>query len=233
MRCLKKSIAITLIAVSATLSAPALSQTYGTANLLDNSSPAWFVTQPNIETINVDGKSIKYTAQFNRQLAQDKFGWTTSFQIMRPGLYHFVLYPKDAKHLYSSDARKLMVPVYGQDGDWPQYKEMKTQIFPLTTPYDQAAQNKFSAQVFLNGQPAVNSVVAVEYYGADNYQSASSSTKIITLVRTNRNGVFTFDVPWQGWWGFVALNDYNSLSMNADGSPIELGSVLWTKFVKP
>ena len=146
-------------------------------------------------------------AQFNNQLAQDKFGWTTNFQIMRPGLYQFIVYPKGSDNPFSPQVRRLMEPVYGQNGDWPKYKEMQNQIFPITPAFGQAA-------------------------GGNNYKGASATTKIITLLRTNKDGVIDFTIPWEGWWGFVALNNANSLTVSKDGSSIELGSVLWTKFVK-
>ena len=62
-----------------------------------------------------------------------------------------------------------MEPVYGQNGDWPKYKEMQNQIFPITPAFGQTAGGKFSALVVLEWQArCVNTVVAVEYYGADN-----------------------------------------------------------------
>lgn len=232
MYCLKRTIAISLLAASVSLSTPCLSQSIGASYLIDNSSPAWFLNQAKPETIVVNGKAITYMAQFNNQLAQDKFGWTTNFQIMRPGLYQFIVYPKGSDNPFSPQVRRLMEPVYGQNGDWPKYQEMQNQIFPMTPAFGQAAGGKFSALVVLNGKPAANTVVAVEYYGADNYKGASATTKIITLLRTNKDGEIDFTIPWEGWWGFVAINNANSLTVSKDGSPIELGSVLWTKFVK-
>ena len=55
MYCLKRTIAISLLAASVSLSTPCLSQSIGASYLIDNSSPAWFLNQAKPETIVVNG----------------------------------------------------------------------------------------------------------------------------------------------------------------------------------
>ena len=46
--------------------------------------------------------------------------------------------------------------------------------------------------------------------------------------------MFSYSVPWAGWWGFAALNTAAE-KMDYKGSPkdVELGAVLWMEFVAP
>ena len=67
MYCFKRTIAISLLAASMSLSTPCLSQSIGASYLIDNSSLAWFLNQAKPETIVVNGKAITYMAQFNNQ----------------------------------------------------------------------------------------------------------------------------------------------------------------------
>ena len=53
-------------------------------------------------------------------------------------------------------------------------------------------------------------------------------------VKADANGVFTYAVPFAGWWGFAALNTADE-KLDHDGTPknVELGAVLWAEFVDP
>ena len=49
-----------------------------------------------------------------------------------------------------------------------------------------------------------------------------------------RSGVFSYAVPWEGWWGFAALNDADfKIKKDGQDKDVELGAVLWTEFVNP
>lgn len=54
------------------------------------------------------------------------------------------------------------------------------------------------------------------------------------VVKADGNGVFTYSVPWAGWWGFAALNTSKE-KMDHQGSPkdVELGAVIWMEFTAP
>lgn len=53
-------------------------------------------------------------------------------------------------------------------------------------------------------------------------------------MKADANGVFTYAVPFAGWWGFAALNTADE-KLDHDGTPknVELGAVLWAEFVDP
>jgi cobalt/nickel transport protein len=74
--------------------------------------------------------------------------------------------------------------------------------------------------------------VEVEFYNRDKKHEAPSDYMITQVVKTDDNGVFTYAVPFAGWWGFAALNTAAE-KMDHAGTPkdVELGAVLWTNFV--
>ena len=57
---------------------------------------------------------------------------------------------------------------------------------------------------------------------------------ITQVVKADANGVFSYSVPFAGWWGFAALNTAAE-KVNHEGTPkdVELGAVLWTQFFEP
>jgi cobalt/nickel transport protein len=56
---------------------------------------------------------------------------------------------------------------------------------------------------------------------------------VTQLVKAVSNGVFSYAVPSDGWWGFAALNSSDKkLVHNGEEKDIELGAVLWVEFHK-
>ncbi len=55
---------------------------------------------------------------------------------------------------------------------------------------------------------------------------------VTQVVKTDKNGVFTFAVPKAGWWGFSALNTEKQAIQHTDGTKkdAEYGAVLWVQF---
>ena len=134
-----------------------------------------------------------------------KNAWTTQYKISRPGLYQFLLEP---------------------------------------TPYWEPAEDKFIIHY---------SKLYVPAYGIEEgwENPLGVKTEIVPLTRpfgnyvgnlfrgtqtvmTDEQGIFSYSVPWAGWWGFAALTDAD-YQMKKDGSDkdVELGAVLWTEFVSP
>ena len=86
----------------------------------------------------------------------------------------------------------------------------------------------------LNGKPAPDTMVEVEFYNVDHRIKAPSDIFITQQVKTDKNGVFSYAVPWEGWWGFAALNDADfKIKKDGQDKDVELGAVLWTEFVNP
>jgi cobalt/nickel transport protein len=49
------------------------------------------------------------------------------------------------------------------------------------------------------------------------------------VLKADRNGVFNFSCPVEGWWGFAALTNADYTIKGPDGKekPVETGAVIW------
>lgn len=58
----------------------------------------------------------------------------------------------------------------------------------------------------------------VEYYNCncDGQRRAPKEYFVIQSVKADPNGIFTYSVPWAGWWGFAALNTAKKWTMRAE-----------------
>ena len=105
---------------------------------------------------------------------------------------------------------------------------------PLTRPFGNYAGNVFQGQVLLDGKPAPGTEVEVEFYNRDGRYEAPNGALVTQVVKADANGVFTYGVPFAGWWGFAALNT-SAEKIVHEGTPrdVELGAVLWVEFSQP
>ena len=88
--------------------------------------------------------------------------------------------------------------------------------------------------MLVDGKPAPDVTVEVEFYNRDNKYATPNDYFVTQTVRADQNGVFTYGVPFAGWWGFAALST-SSEKLDHDGTPkdVELGAVLWAEFLDP
>ena len=56
------------------------------------------------------------------------------------------------------------------------------------------------------------------FYNRDGKYEAPNDYMITQVIRADADGVFTYGVPFAGWWGFAALNTAPE-KMNRDGAP--------------
>lgn len=164
--------------------------------------------------------------------------WSADYAIKRPGVYQFVMEPapywEPAEDCFIVHHTKTVVAAFGEEEGWGEPLGLKTEIVPLTRPFGNYAGNVFQGRVLLDGQPVAGADVEVEFYNRDGRHEAPNDFMITQVVRTDAAGVFTYAVPFAGWWGFAALNTAPE-KMDHAGSPkdVELGAVLWTRFVDP
>jgi cobalt/nickel transport protein len=86
----------------------------------------------------------------------------------------------------------------------------------------------------MEGKPVAGAVVEVEYYNKEGRYAAPNEYFVTQSVLTDADGVFTYAVPWAGWWGFAALNTApEKIDYNGEKKDLELGAVLWTEFLEP
>ena len=126
------------------------------------------------------------------------------------------------------------VAAFGEEEGWDVPLGLKTEIVPLTRPFANYSGNVFQGRVLLDGKPVPGAVVEVEYYNRDAAYAVPNAYFTTQVIKADEEGVFTYSVPWAGWWGFAALNTAKE-KMDHQGSPkdVELGAVIWMDFTAP
>lgn len=196
------------------------------------------MARPKTFQVVVDGKATDLVGKLTAKKIMDHDAWTTNFAIKRPGVYQFVAEPvpywEPAEDCFIVHYTKTYVAAFGNEDGWDEPAGLPTEIVPLTRPFGNYAGNVFQGQVLLNGKPAPNSEVEVEYYNKDQKRSAPTDYMVTQVIKADAQGVFTFAVPFAGWWGFAALNTADE-KMTFEGQPkdVELGAVIWMEFVDP
>jgi cobalt/nickel transport protein len=162
--------------------------------------------------------------------------WKTTYTIKRPGVYAFYFNPQPywepAEDKYIIHQTKTYVAAYGAEAGWDAEVGLKAEIVPLTRPFGLYAGNVFQGLVKFKGKPVPGADVEVEYWNAGKKVTAPNDYFFTQVVKTDKNGVFTFAVPHAGWWGFSALNEEKHAIMGKDGKKkdAEYGAVLWVQY---
>ncbi len=176
------------------------------------------------------GKSIDQDQEFTF--------WSTDYKIKKPGDYSFYVIPKPywepAEDCYIIHYTKVCVNALGLEEGWDKPIGLKTEIVPLPRPYGLWVGNIFTGQVLVDGKPAADTEIEVEYLNEDAETSllkAPSDPFVTQVVKTDKNGVFSYALPKDGWWGFAALNEDSKTIKRPDGQEksIEIGAVFWVK----
>ena len=163
----------------------------------------------------------------------DHAAWQTSYQIERPGVYHFVMEPQPywepTEDVSIIHYTKTIVAAFGYDAGWDEPVGLPTEIIPMTRPFGNYAGNSFTGQVMMDGKPVPQAEVEVELYNSEAAYKAPSDYHVTQVVKADDNGVFSFTCPQSGWWGFAALSEADYTIKDPDGAEkgVELGAVLW------
>ena len=162
----------------------------------------------------------------------------TEFRVRRPGVYQFYVDPKPffepAEGKFIRQVTKVYVEAFGLEEGWDKPIGLKAEIIPLTRPFGIWEGNTFRGRVFINGKPAANVDVEVEYLNPGNVEVPDDAF-VTQVIKTDENGYFVYTIPWAGWWGFSAIGDGGKLK-HKDGKlyPVELDAVIWVKaYPKP
>lgn len=158
--------------------------------------------------------------------------WQTDYTFKKPGDYIFFVEPKPyfepAEAKFIKHLTKAVVDAYGMEESWDANLGLKAEIIPLTRPYGLWQGNTFSGQVLFKGKPVANAEVEIEYYNKDKKIKAPTDAHITQVTKTDKNGIFTYTMPFAGWWGFAALlEDDQTIKKDGKNYPVELGAVLW------
>ncbi len=170
--------------------------------------------------------------------AMDNQAWKAVYALKKPGVYAFSFDPQPywepAENKYIIHQTKTYVAAFGAEEGWDQEVGLKAEIVPLTRPFGLYAGNVFQGLVKFKGKPLAGADVEVEYFNAGPKVAAPNDYFVTQVVKTDRNGVFTFTPPQAGWWGFAALAGEKNAVVHTDGKKkdAEYGAVLWVQFTE-
>ena len=162
--------------------------------------------------------------------------WQIEYRVRRPSVYCIYMIPKPywepAEDTYIKHITKTYIAAYGAEEGWEKPVGLATEIVPITRPFGLYAGNVFRGRVYLNGIPAPNRRVEIEYFNKGGKLKAATEYMVTQVVHTDDQGIFCYSPPAPGWWGFAALSDAD-YTINHDGKPkgVEIGAVIWVKFL--
>lgn len=194
--------------------------------------------RPKALTVTVDGKTEDLASSLKPVSIIGHQAWRAGYSIKRPGAYQFAMEPapyfEPAEDCFIIHYTKTVVAAFGEEEGWDVPLGLKTEIVPLTRPFANYSGNVFQGRVLLDGKPVPGAVVEVEYYNRDAAYAVPNAYFTTQVIKADEEGVFTYSVPWAGWWGFAALNTAEE-KMDHQGSPkdVELGAVIWMDFTAP
>lgn len=168
----------------------------------------------------------------------EKNAFNARFKIGNPGVYRIGLVPEPyyepAEDSFIIHYVKTVIGAFGNEDGWTKPLGFPVEIVPLVRPFANYAGNSFTGLALKNGKPLANAPVEVEFFNKDNLYKAPNEYFVTQSLLTDANGVFTFAIPWAGWWGFAVLTD-GELKVDDAGKKkdVELGGVLWLEFAAP
>ncbi len=192
------------------------------------------MTKPSRFGVVVRGKNTDLLDTLKESRVDDFSAWRASYKVRVPGDHIFYVEPKPywepAEDCFIVHYAKVVVNALGVERGWDEEVGLKTEIVPLTRPYGLWAGNAFQGIVKVNGKPVPGAEVEVEYYNADGKIEAPAGPMVTQVIKADPNGVFTYAMPWAGWWGFAALNtDEMKLKYQGEEKSVEIGAVLWVQ----
>ena len=186
----------------------------------------------------MDGEKMDLAATLHPATVYEHQAWSADYAVSRPGLYQFVMEPapywEPAEDCFIIHYTKTYVTAFGGEEGWDEPIGLKTEIVPLTRPFGNYTGNLFQGQVLLDGKAVPGALVEVEYFNQKQDYQTPNDVFITQVVKADANGVFSYSVPFAGWWGFAALSTAKE-KIEHEGNPkeVELGAVLWSHFVDP
>ena len=196
------------------------------------------LVKPKALRVIVDGKAEDITASLQAAKIMNHDAWKAHYTVKKPGAHQFVMEPQPywepMEDCFIIHYTKTYVPAFGEEEGWDEPAGLKTEIVPLTRPFGNYAGNVFQGRVLLDGKPVPGAEVEVAYHNREGAYAAPNEYMVTQSVRADANGVFTWGVPFAGWWGFAALNASDE-KIAHEGQPkeVELGAVIWLEFVAP
>ncbi|NNU79203.1 DUF4198 domain-containing protein [Halovulum dunhuangense] len=192
------------------------------------------LARPESVVVHSGGETTDITASLSPTQVFGEAAYTATIELGRPGAYAIAMSPQPywepAEDSYIIHYTKTYVAAFGDDEGWDAELGLPTEIIPLSKPLGLWEGNVFQGIVHRDGQPVPYAEVEIEKWNTDNVP-APSDLMITQTIKADANGVFTYAVPDDGWWGFAALSEADyTLARDGVEKPVELGAVIWVKF---
>lgn len=164
--------------------------------------------------------------------------YTGILNLDKPGIYQIFVtsspYFESSEGKYIQQIAKVVISAFGIEEGWDEPVGLKVEIVPWVKPFGLWEGNIFKGRVLINGEPAKNVEVEVEYLNTKGVKVPVDSL-VTQVVKTDENGYFEYTIPWAGWWGFSAITEGETIK-GEDGKeyPLEVDGVIWVKaYPKP
>lgn len=163
---------------------------------------------------------------------EGKRHYSSSYTVKQPGDHTFFIEPEPywepSEEVMIIHYTKVIVSAFGGDGTWDQLLGMPVEIEPMTQPYGLWTGNIFKGVVLKDGEPVSGATVEVEWKN-DGSVSIPSDEFVTQTIKADQQGVFTYAMPREGWWGFAALLTADEPMNNPDGESVEVeeGGLIW------
>lgn len=193
------------------------------------------MAKPRLVTVYANGRKTELNHLLKPARFLDHAAWQTNFKIASPGVYQVAVEPQPyfepAEDLFIIHYPKTYVAAFNAEDGWDQPFGLPVEIVPLTRPFGNYAGNIFQGLVLANGKPAPGVTVEVENLNLNGAHAAPNPWFETQVAKTGPDGVFSWGIPWAGWWGFAAILPGNE-KLEKDGvkKDVELGAILWLNF---
>lgn len=184
----------------------------------------------------VNGKKENLLDSLEAERHGGSTAFSTEYKIRRPGNYIFYIEPapywEPAEQKMIVHYTKVVVDAFDYGDGWDQTVGFPVEIEPLTRPYGLWAGNVFQGIVKQHGEPVPFAEIEVEYWNDDGVE-APGGAFVTQVIKSDQNGVFSYAMPREGWWGFAALIDGPEKMKNPEGKEVdvELGALIWVHAV--
>ncbi|KXX63482.1 ATP-dependent DNA ligase [Marichromatium gracile] len=165
-------------------------------------------------------------------------GYRADYRVKGPGDHLFMVEPapywEPAEGVMIVHYTKVVVDAFDAQDGWDRLLGLPVEIEPLTRPYGLWAGNLFQGVVRRDGEPVPFAEVEVEWRN-DGSVEAPAPAFLTQVVRADGDGVFSYVMPFPGWWGFAALLPGEQPMTNPEGEAVavELGALIWVRARAP
>ncbi len=191
------------------------------------------LVKPSEAGVLVKGKKTSLLPLLKEKKVSGFTTWQAQYPVKAPGDYIFYMTPQPywepSEDCFIIHYTKTVVDALQAEEGWDAAVGLPMEIVPLSKPFGLYAGNSFTGRVLYKGKPLANAEVEVEFYNAGGKLKAPAGAYVTQLVKSDGNGLFSWSIPWPGWWGFAALRTAEDFKLKHEGKDkdVELGGVIW------